>query len=64
MNLPINRITDTGLYLQGASCGAVEGTVRLFVTARGGNHDPAVVALNPDGTLFWRRTFPRSTPGP
>lgn len=59
MNLPVKWITRTGFYLQGASCGVVDGAVRLFVTACGGNHDPAVIALNSDGTLFWRRTFPR-----
>ena len=64
MSLPVKWTTSTGLYLQGASHGAVDGAVRLFVAACGGNHDPMIVALNPDGTLFWHRTFPIPPPVP
>ena len=60
LNLNIKWIAQTGRYLQGASVGLVDGAARLFVAACGGDHDPAVIALNSDGSLFWERSFPRS----
>ena len=56
----IKWTAETGLHLQGAVCGAVDGAVRLFISAFGrSDRDPAIIALNSDGTVFWKREFSR-----
>ncbi len=61
MEHDIKWVAETGRYLQGAVCGRVEGAARLFVAAFGRpGQDPAIVVLNPDGSLFWQREFLRS----
>jgi len=56
----IKWTAETGLYLQGAVCGAVDGAVRLFISSFGrSDQDPAIIALNSHGTMFWKREFSR-----